>query len=173
MENFNIKKYIAEGKLLKEEASIEDNQKLFAQAGIYMEDGILGGVGSGGAGYYDFLSDKISGLNLDKFDEEMFNKWYDNFNSKENFNDVTYGQDEWEDEEINASILPKGIHQLDGGVAEVTDDKIALYAYPTLSTEMGEDMIEIFKLNQNGQIVPNISKEEVKAKLANNEYSIL
>jgi len=175
MNNFDLKKYLAEGRLIKEEASIEDNQRLLARAGINTEEGVLGGVGSGGAGYYDFLSDKISGFNLDGFDEEMFNKWYDTFNSKEDFNKVTYDQDEWEGEEIDASILPKGIHQLEGGSAEVTDDRISLYAYPTLApdNQSSEDMIEIFKLDQNGQIVSNVSKEETKSKLVNNDYSII
>ena len=168
MKDFDLRKYLAEGKLLK-----EDQTDLFVKAGFGFEDGLLGGVGSGGGGYYDFISDKISGYNIDKFDEEEFNNWYDNF-SKEDFNSLVYDSKLMGDYEIDPSGLPKGIHQLqDAGAGEVMDDKITIYAYPTLIDDRGSDFITIFSLDKNGNVVPRASKEEVKAKLASNEYSII
>ena len=157
-----------ENKLLK-----EDQTDLFVKAGFIFDDGLLGGVGSGGGGYYDFISDKISGYHIDKFDEEEFNNWYDNF-SKKDFNSLVYDSKLMGDYEIDPSGLPKGIHQLDtAGAGEVMDDMITIYAYPTLVDENGGEFITIFSLDKNGNIVPEISKEEVKAKLASNEYSII
>ena len=168
MKDFDLRKYLAEGKLLK-----EDQTDLFVKAGFSFDDGLLGGVGSGGGGYYDFISDKISGFNIDKFDEEEFNNWYENF-SKKDFNSLVYNSERMEDYEIDPSGLPKGIHQLDtAGAGEVMDDKITIYAYPTLIDDRGSDFITIFSLDKNGNVVPRASKEEVKAKLASNEYSII
>ena len=166
--DFDLKKYLAENRLLK-----EDQTDLFVKAGFMFDDGLLGGVGSGGGGYYDFISDKISGYHIDKFDEEEFNNWYDNF-SKKDFNSIVYDSKKMEDYGINPSGLPRGIHQLrDAGAGEVMDDMITIYAYPTLSDEDGGEFITIFSLDKDGNIVPEISKEEVKAKLASNEYSII
>ena len=160
--------FLAENRLLK-----EDQTDLFVKAGFIFDDGLLGGVGSGGGGYYDFISDKISGYHIDKFDEEEFNNWYDNF-SKKDFNSLVYDSKLMGDYEIDPSGLPKGIHQLDtAGAGEVMDDMITIYAYPTLVDENGGEFITIFSLDKNGNIVPEISKEEVKAKLASNEYSII
>ena len=166
--DFDLRKYLAENRLLK-----EDQTDLFVKAGFIFDDGLLGGVGSGGGGYYDFISDKISGYHIDKFDEEEFNNWYDNF-SKKDFNSLVYDSKLMGDYEIDPSGLPKGIHQLDtAGAGEVMDDKITIYAYPTLVDENGGEFITIFSLDKDGNIVPEISKEEVKAKLASNEYSII
>ena len=166
--DFDLRKYLAENRLLK-----EDQTDLFVKAGFGFQDGLLGGVGSGGGGYYDFISDKISGYHIDKFDEEEFNNWYDNF-SKKDFNSLVYDSKLMGDYGIDPSGLPKGIHQLDtAGAGEVMDDMITIYAYPTLSDEDGGEFITIFSLDKNGNVVPRISKEEVKAKLASNEYSII
>lgn len=168
MKDFDLRKYLAENKLLK-----EDQTDLFVKAGFDFDDGLLGGVGSGGGGYYDFISDKISGFNIDKFDEEEFNNWYNNF-SKEDFNSIDYDSEAMEDYSIDPSGLPKGIHQLDtAGAGEVMDDMITIYAYPILIDDRGSDFITIFSLDKNGNVVPRASKEEVKAKLASNEYSII
>ena len=167
MDNFDLKKYLAENKLLK-----ENQEDLFIKAGFNFNDGLLGGVGSGGGGYYDFISDKISGYNIDKFDEKEFNNWYDNF-SKESFNNNIYTQEEMREEGIDSLKLPKGIHQLrDNGAGEVMDDRVIIYSYPTLS-DFDDEFITIFSLDKDGNIVPRISKEEVKAKLSSNEYSII
>ena len=168
MKDFDLRKYLAENKLLK-----EDQTDLFVKAGFIFDDGLLGGVGSGGGGYYDFISDKISGYHIDKFDEEEFNNWYDNF-SKKDFNYIDYDSKRMEYYEIDPSGLPKGTHQLgDEGAGEVMDDKVTIYAYPTLSDFEGREFITIFSLDKDGNVVPEISKEEVKAKLASNEYSII
>ena len=66
MDNFDLRKYLAEGRLLKEE--LRDVEDILVKAGFRFDDGILGGVGSGGAGYYDnaivtgkhFLKSKLS-----------------------------------------------------------------------------------------------------------------
>lgn len=152
----------------------EDNIETFEEAGFSFDDGILGGVGSGGAGYYDFISDKISGYDLDKFNEKEFENWYNNF-SKDSFNSVVYGTEDFEDYGIDFSMLPKGIHQLEDveGAAEVTKDKVILYAYPILSGIEDEERIEIFGLSNDGKVVAKLPKEEVKAKLSNNESSLL
>ena len=168
MNDFNLREYLKINPLLK-----EDQTELFVKAGFGFEDGLLGGVGSGGGGYYDVVSDKISGYDIDKFDEEEFNNWYDNF-SKESFNSSDFHSEEMEEYEIDPSGLPKGIHQLgDEGAGEVMDDKIIIYAYPTLSDFDGGEYITIFSLDKDGNIVPEISKEEVREKLASNKYSII
>jgi hypothetical protein len=46
------------------EMSDEGIADAIEQFGWYFDDGILGGVGSGGAGYYDTISDEISGYDL-------------------------------------------------------------------------------------------------------------
>ena len=152
----------------------EGNIETFEEAGFNFDDGILGGVGSGGAGYYDGISDEISGYNLDKFNEKEFENWYNNF-SKDSFNSFTYGTEDLEDYEIDFPMLPKGIHQLEDveGAAEVTEDEVTFYAYPILSGIENEERIEIFGLSNDGKVVAKLPKEEVKAKLSNNEYSIL
>jgi hypothetical protein len=154
---------------------IKENQiETFEEAGFEFDDGILGGVGSGGAGYYDQISDRISGFNLDKFNEKEFEKWYGSF-SKNSFNKVVYSGEDFDENGIDFSMLPKGIHQLEDldGAAEVTEDQVILYAYPTLGDDMGEERIPIFGLDNNGKVVTKLPKEEVKAKLSNNEYAII
>mgnify|MGYP003148286150 CR=1 FL=1 len=170
MDNFDYKKYLAEGKLFEEE--LQDD--LFVKAGFSFEDGLLGGVGSGGGGYYDYISDKISGFNLDKFDEREFDKWYDNF-SKEDFNDSIYDQEDMEDHEIDPSGLPKGTHQLFMGAGEVLDGRINIYAYPHLDSykNPGTDMQPVFTLSKDGRVVPTMSKDEAREKLISNEYSLI
>jgi hypothetical protein len=169
MDNFDLRKYLAEGRLLK-----ENNIDTFEEAGFDFGDGILGGVGSGGAGYYDSDSDNINGYNLDKFDEKAFEDWYNNF-TKDSFSNSIYAEEDMEDYDIDFSMLPKGIHQLEDldGAAEVTGDEVILYAYPTLSDMEGEERLPIFGLDNNGKIVAKLPKEEVKAKLLNNEFSIV
>jgi hypothetical protein len=168
-DNFDLKKFITEGRLLKE--NIQDT---FEKAGFQFDDGILGGVGSGGAGYYDGISDSISGYNLDKFDEKAFERWYNNF-SKDSFNNNIYSKEDMKDYDMDFSMLPKGFHQLEDidGAAEVTEDKVILYAYPTLSDEMGEVRFTVFGLDNNGKVIAKLPKEEVKAKLLNNEFALM
>lgn len=146
-------------------------------AGIGFEDGILGGVGSGGGGYYDYISDKISGYNLDQFNENEFNKWYDGFN-KDSFNSFTY-EKEFADEneyDINYDIISNikpGIYNVGepayGGFAEIHDNgDITLYATPTLSDSDGKEFDAIFTLNSDGSVKSEMSKEELKSYLQQN-----
>jgi hypothetical protein len=58
MNKFNLRTYLKNNPLLQED--LRDVADEIEAAGIYLDDGILGGVGSGGGGYYDWISDKIS-----------------------------------------------------------------------------------------------------------------
>jgi len=145
-------------------------------AGFEFEDGILGGVGSGGGGYYDFISDKISGINLDKFNEKEFNKWYDNF-SIDDFNSFTYEKEYAEENEDGIDYdavgeIQPGIYAVgedDNGFAKIEDNgNVTLYASPTLSDDGGEEFKIVFSLNTDGSIEQKISKEEVKNLLQQN-----
>ena len=78
MDNFDLKKYLAEGRLLKEE--LRDVEDILLKAGFRFDDGLLGGVDPGGGGYFDIVKDKIYGYNQSgPWNEEEFNKFYDNF----------------------------------------------------------------------------------------------
>jgi hypothetical protein len=154
---------------------IEDITSKLEAAGLDFSDGILGGVGSGGGGYYDPASDKISGFNLDKFDENEFNKWYDGFD-KDSFNSFTYEKEFSEDNEDgidydSLSDLKPGIYSMteENGCAEVSSNgDITLYANPMLSDEEFNEFKPIFSLNSDGSVKPEMSKEEVKNKLQQN-----
>jgi hypothetical protein len=176
------KEFINEVKRMQELAGIlneEDNQTVedkFEEAGFNFDDGILGGVGSGGAGYYDFISDKISGYNLDKFNEDEFNKWYDNFDI-DSFSSFTYDEEEADAYDINIdqliSTLGPGVYKIGepgyGGYAQINQDgTITLYATPILSDSSDNEFLPIFLLNNDGTIKQEISKEEVKDKLQQN-----
>ena len=178
MEDFNIKQFLTENKLtinsrqmLKEGT---DGSDILKKAGHPIDDGLLGGVGSGGAGYYDGISDKISGYNLDKFDEEEFNKWYDNF-SLDSFNKDNLG----DGETPLTTDLPNGFYEITSkdyeetdypGTVRVEDGNIILYAYPTLSDESNgsEEFKNIFRIDSTGKIIQFISKEDLKSKLQQN-----
>ena len=114
MKDFDLKKYLAENKLLKEE--LRDAEDILVKAGFRFDDGLLGGVGSGGAGYYDFTNDKIYGYNQSgPWNEEEFSKFYDNFE----FNSNLYDREEMEEDlEIDTSIIFDG---LDNGIYAVGD----------------------------------------------------
>ena len=144
-------------------------------AGFMFDDGILGSVGSGGGGYYDFISDKINGYNIDTFNEDEFNKWYDNF-SLEDFNSVDYDDIDMEDYDIDRnqiSKFPPGFYNVGepgyGGFAQIKDNgDIILYANPTLADMNGGLYYPIFSIDGTGNIVKNMSKEEVASKLRQN-----
>ena len=168
MDNFDLRKYLAEGKLYEEE--IKDIEDIIIKAGINLEDGILGGVGSGGGGYYDSVSDKISGYNLDKFDIDEFNKWYDNF-SKEDFSEFRYEKEFSEENEdgVNYGMIGQispGIYAVsDMGYAQIHDNgDIQLFSPPHLGDDDGS-MIPIFTMDASGKATPAMGKEEVINKL--------
>jgi hypothetical protein len=144
-------------------------------AGFSFGDGILGGVGSGGGGYYDFISDKINGYNIDGFNEDEFNKWYDSF-SLDSFNSSDYDNEMMDDYEIDRnkiSQIPPGFYNVGapgvGGFAQIKDNgDVILYANPTLSDMDGEGYYAIFSVDTTGNIVKNMSKEEVATYLKQN-----
>ena len=156
---------------------MQDIELRLVDAGFSFDDGILGGVGSGGAGYYDFISDKISGFRINKFDEKEFNKWYDGFN-KDSFSSFTYTKEFSKDNEDGIdyetiSDLKPGIYQVNepgyGGFAEIHDNgDVTLYASPTISDDNGYEFKPIFSLNNDGSIKQEMSKEEVKKLLQQN-----
>lgn len=162
--------------IIKEEQSPMRNiSDELEEAGFEFDDGILGGVGSGGAGYYDWISDKISGFHIDKFDQNEFDKWYDSF-SKDSFNNTYYDSKDLEDYDIDINVLEniqEGIYLVGekemGGQAEIHNDhSVTLYALPTLSNE-SEDLFKvIFSLGKNGEVIPEMEKEEVASLLRQN-----
>lgn len=170
MKNFDLRKYLAEGRLLKEE--ITDIQDIIVKAGINLDDGILGGVGSGGAGYYDFISDKISGFNFDKFDENEFNNWYNNF-SKEDVSSTRYEKEFSEENEdgVNYDMIGQinpGIYAVgDMGYAQIHDNgDVELFATPMLGDEdINKELEPIFTMDSSGTPVPAMDREEVITKL--------
>jgi len=86
MDNFDLRKYLAEGRLFEQE--LRDVEDILVKAGFRFDDGILGGVGSGGAGYYDNANDLIYGYNQSgPWNEEEFNNFYDNFEFNSNLYD--------------------------------------------------------------------------------------
>lgn len=145
-----------------------DITKQLEEAGLYFEDGILGGVGSGGGGYYDYISDKISGFHLDKFDEDEFNNWYDNL-SKNSLNSATYYRElgEENEDEINYDLIKeigKGIYNIgEEGLAEIDEEgNITLYAIPTI---VGRTIFTPISMYNN---IVKIDKNELKELLQQN-----
>ena len=165
MDNFDLRKYLAEGKLLKEE--LRDVEDILVKAGFRFDDGILGGIGSGGAGYYDMANDKIYGYNQSgPWNEEEFNKFYDNFE----FNSNLYDREDLEDLEISQPQLDKGIYAVeDMGYVEIhSNGDVEIYATPQLSDEEGREFLPAFKMDANGKPIPQFSKDEMRKMLKDN-----
>lgn len=134
--------------------------------GLDFEEGILGGVGSGGGGYYDGISDKISGYNLDEFNEEEFNKWYDGF-TIDSFNKCNTSL---EDNEIEKRFkMEPGLYAIggDGAIKIINDNEYELIAFPIL-TGNNFEMDVIFTLDKKGNVIALMSKEEVASRLKMN-----
>ena len=176
MDNFDLRKYLAEGKLLKEE--LRDVEDILLKAGFRFDDGLLGGVGSGGAGYYDMANDKIYGYNQSgPWNEEEFNKFYDNFEFNSNLY-VTEFADENEDPydyDMVAQMLKPGIYAVgDEGYVEVrSDGDIEIYATPQLSDEEGREFLPAFKMDASGRAIPQYSKDEMRKMLKDDMLYIL
>lgn len=155
----------------------EDIISKLIEAGLFFDDGILGGLGSGSNGYYDSISDKISGYDLDEFNENEFNKWFDNFDI-DSFACITYEIDDEEYEDINFDIIrqiKKGIYSVGklnngGGIAEIDKDKnLTLYSPPILTNNDGNTvLLPIFDINYNGMVISLINKNELISKLKQN-----
>ncbi len=141
MDNFDLKKYLAEGRLLKEE--LRDIKDVLVKAGFRFDDGILGGVGSGGAGYYDGANDAIYGYNQSgPWNEEEFNKFYDNFEFSSNL----YDSEDLENFEISQ---------------------------PQLAAEDDTAFLPAFKMDANGRAIPQFSKDEMRKMLKDEMMYIL
>ena len=170
MDNFDLKKYLAEGRLLKEE--IRDVEDILVKAGFRFDDGILGGVGSGGAGYYDNANDLIYGYNQSgPWNEEEFNKFYDNFE----FNSNLYDSEDLEDLEISQPELDKGIYAVEdmGYVRIHSNGDVEIYAIPQLSDEDGRVFLPAFKMDASGKAIPQFSKDEMRKMLKDDMLYIL
>lgn len=160
-------------KQLKTMKNLQNIEKELIEAGFNFEDGLLGGVGSGGGGYYDFVSDKISGFNLDKFDENEFDQWYDGF-SKDSFNSVRWIKEYSEENEDNIDYdsikLKQGIYRVGNyGLAEICNNgDVVLYSPPFLSKVEFDELFIIFTMNAEGKVEEVIGKEEVKNILKKN-----
>jgi len=175
MKDFDLKKYLAENKLLKEE--LRDVEDILLKAGFRFDDGLLGGVGSGGAGYYDMENDKIYGYNQSgPWNEEEFSKFYDNFEFSSNY----YGDTvELEDLGIDANIISNelndGIYAVgDMGYVEIrSDGDVEIYATPQLAAEDDSKFLPAFKMDASGRAIPQYSKDEMRKMLKDDMYYIL
>jgi len=176
MDNFDLRKYLAEGRLLKEE--LRDVEDILIKAGFRFDDGILGGVGSGGAGYYDSVNDDIYGYNQSgPWNEEEFNKFYDNFS----FNSSVYEKEFAEENELPydfdmiAQMVKPGIYAVgdDGYVQIHSNGDIKIYAIPQLSDEDGSNFLPAFKMDANGRAIPQFSKDEMRKMLKDDMMYIL
>jgi len=144
-------------------STMKDIERELEELGFGFDDGILGGVGSGGAGYYDWISDKISGYDLDQFNEEAFNEWYDNF---------TFEDFRSDEEEISIDTIEPGVYRIGepgiGGQAIINNNSVTLIAIPTLSNPDGSKILPIFYINSNLEIIPEMDKETLKSYLSQN-----
>ena len=165
-----FRKYLAEGRLLKEE--LRDVEDILVKAGFRFDDGILGGVGSGGAGYYDLVNDAIYGYNQSgPWNEEEFNKFYDNFE----FNSTLYDSEDLEDLEISQPQLDKGIYAVeDMGYVEIrSNGDIIIYAMPQLSDKDGSNFLPAFKMDDSGRAIPQFSKDKMRKMLKDDMMYIM
>ena len=159
-----------ENKLLKEE--LRDVEDILVKAGFRFDDGLLGGVGSGGAGYYDMANDKIYGYNqAGPWNEEEFSKFYDNFE----FNSSLYDSEDLEDLEISQPQLGKGIYAVgdDGYVQIYSNGDVEIYATPQLAAEDDSKFLPAFKMDASGRAIPLFSKDEMRKMLKDDMMYIL
>ena len=150
---------------------LRDVEDILVKAGFRFEDGILGGVGSGGAGYYDNANDLIYGFNQKgPWNEEEFNKFYDNFE----FNSNLYDSEDLKDLEISQPQLNKGIYAVnDRGYVQIHDNSdVEIYATPQLSDE-DDNFLPAFKMDANGKAIPQFSKDEMRKMLKDDMMYIL
>ena len=174
--DFDLRKYLAENKLIKEE--LKDVEDILIKAGFNFDDGLLGGVGSGGAGYYDFTNDKIYGYNQEgPWNEEEFNKFYDNFKFNSNLYVKEFAEENEDpyDYDMVAQMLKPGIYAVrDEGYVEVrSNGDIEIYATPQLSDEEGREFLPAFKMDASGRAIPQYSKDEMRKILKDDMYYIL
>jgi len=176
MDNFDFKKYLAEGRLLKEE--LRDVENILVKAGFNFEDGLLGGVGSGGAGYYDGVNDDIYGYNQSgPWNEEEFNKFYNNFSFNSNVYEKEFAEenDYPYDFDMVAQMVKPGMYAVgDNGYVEIrSNGDIEIYAIPQLSDKEGREFLPAFKMDASGKAIPQFSKDEMRKMLKDDMLYIL
>jgi len=167
---------LAEGKLLKEE--LRDIEDILVKAGFRFDDGLLGGVGSGGAGYYDLVNDAIYGYNQSgPWNEEEFNKFYNNFSFNSNVYEKEFAEenDYPYDFDMVAQMVKPGMYAVgDDGYVEIrSNGDIEIYAIPQLSDEDGREFLPAFKMDASGRAIPQFSKDEMRKKLKDDMYYII
>ena len=162
---------------LKEKLSLNeqlrDVKDILVKAGFNFDDGILGGVGSGGAGYYDLANDKIYGFNMrGPWNEEEFNKLYDNFEFASNY----YPSKDLEVEyEISQPQLGIGIYAVgnDGYVQIYDNGDVEIYAMPQLSDLDGTQFLPAFKMDASGRAIPQFNKDEMRRLMKDEKYYLI
>ena len=174
-ELYRFRQFLTEG-IIKEE--IRDVEDILVKAGFRFDDGILGGVGSGGAGYYDNANDKIYGYNQSgPWNEEEFNKFYDNFEFNSNSYEKEFAEenDDPYDYDMVAQMVKPGIYSIgDEGYVEIrSDGDIEIYAIPQLSDEEGREFIPAFKMDASGKAIPQLSKDEMRKMLKDDMMYII
>ena len=165
---------------LKEKLSLNEQlrnvEDILVKAGFNFADGILGGVGSGGAGYYDQANDKIYGFNQKgPWNEEEFNKLYNNFEFASNY----YTSKDFEDNPfISQPQLDKGIYAVgkgpDSGYVQIHDNgDVEIFAMPQLSDIDGTQFLPAFKMDANGRAIPQFSKDEMRRLMKDEKYYLI
>ena len=161
---------------LKEKLSLNeqlrDVKDILVKAGFSFDDGILGGVGSGGAGYYDLANDKIYGFNQSgPWNEEEFTRLYDNFEFASNY----YTSKDLEDFERSQPQLGKGIYAVgnDGYVQIHDNGDVEIFAMPQLSDVDGEQFLPAFKMDASGAAIPQFSKDEMRRLMKDEKYYLI
>jgi hypothetical protein len=175
-DNFDASKWLVENKITfqsKLNEGLESISRQLKKAGFYFEDGILmGGGSSQSGGYYDAVSDEISGYNIDEFNEDNFNKWYDSF-TLDSFTSMEYDEKTMKDYRVDRAQIteiPPGFYTVGKyGFAQIKDNGDAiLYATPALSDEGGDTFYAIFGIDGQGNITKKMSKEKVITYLKQN-----
>ena len=174
-ELYRFRQFLTEGVINEDLRDVEDVLK---KAGFSFEDGLLGGVGSGGAGYYDSANDAIYGYNQSgPWNEEEFNKFYDNFSFSSNVYEKEFAEENDDDYDYDmvAQMLKPGIYSIgDDGYVEIrSNGDIKIYAIPQLSDEEGTEFISAFKMDASGKAIPQLSKDEMRKMLKDDMYYII
>jgi hypothetical protein len=175
-DNFDAGKWLVENKITTQSRlneGLESISRQLKKAGFNFEDGILmGGGSSQSGGYYDAVSDEISGYNLDEFNEDKFNKWYDSF-TLDNFTSMEYNEKimkAYRIDRAQISEIPSGFYAVGKyGFAQIKDNgDLILYATPALTDNGGDAFYAIFGIDGQGNIVKKMSKEKASTYLKQN-----
>ncbi len=157
---------------------LRDVEDILVKDGFRFDDVILGGVGSGGAGYYDRANDLIYGYNQSgPWNEEEFNKFYDNFEFNSNLYEKEFAEENGDpyDYDMVAQMLKPGIYAVDDmGYVEIrSNGDIEIYAIPQLAAEDDTTFLPAFKMDANGKAIPQFSKDEMRKMLKDDMMFIL